>query len=111
MGDFKAIQLRLAMAGHIQSALPARTSNFDKMTSVSTLDRMVRLVAALYVWALALASTQANAQAGATPPLPPHTARYITCTALTFRVIWGVKSHAACSPTIKLIPCDWPIGL
>ena len=46
------------------------------MTSVSTLDRMVRLVAALYVWALALASTQANAQAGATPPpaSPPEAA-------------------------------------
>ena len=46
------------------------------MTSVSTFDRMVRLVAALYVWALALASTQANAQAGATPPpaSPPEAA-------------------------------------
>jgi hypothetical protein len=37
---------------------------------------MIRLVAALYVWALALASIHANAQAGATPPpaSPPEAA-------------------------------------
>ena len=74
MGDFKANSIAVS---HGWSALPARTSNFDKMTSVSTLDRMVRLVAALYVWALALASTQANAQAGATPP--PRARRGLLC--------------------------------